>query len=56
MTAYERNGYKNRKEYLQNIAEENGVDFGTVLMLANVLGKSEDFDGLVNAVQDLDGY
>ncbi len=49
---YTDNGFKNRKDYLKNLADEYEVDFSTVAMLADLLGPDEDFDGLVNAVQD----
>jgi hypothetical protein len=54
MTVYEQNGYKNRFEYLEDQAECYGVDKGTVLALAAVLGESEDFDGLISTLQDME--
>ena len=53
MSVYVENGYANRKEYLQSLSENYGVDMDTVLALANLLGKSEDFDGLVTALEDI---
>lgn len=54
---YERNGYENRKEYLENLADEYGIDKGTVFEMASILGENEDFDGLVTTIEDyLDGY
>lgn len=52
MSIYEDQGYEDRKDYLQCLAEENEVDFRTVEALADLLGESEDFDGLVTSVQD----
>lgn len=52
MSVYEENGYESRKEYLQDLAEEHGVELDVVLMLADLLGPSEDFDGLVSEVED----
>lgn len=49
---YKENGYENRKAYLDELADMHGVDKGTVYMLANMLGSNEDFDGLVNSVED----
>jgi hypothetical protein len=49
---YKENGYENRKAYLDELADMHGVDKGTVYMLANMLGSNEDFDGLVNRVED----
>lgn len=50
---YVENGYRNRREYLENLADEYGVPFDTVLAIANIYGPNEDFDGLVTAIQDL---
>lgn len=50
---YQENGYLNRRDYLNNLADENGVDRSTVYALATLLGSNEDFDGLVTSVQDL---
>ena len=53
---YQENGYANRKEYLDEMAFEYGVDRGTVGILAEVLGESEDFDGLISELEDLELY
>lgn len=45
--------YKDREGYLKSLAEEYGVDLDTVLSLADLLGPSEDFDGLINALEDM---
>lgn len=45
-------GYKSRADYLEHMALDYGVDLETVWQLANVYGPSEDFDGLVNALED----
>ena len=50
--ALENNGYSSKEEYLQELAEENGLDIDTVHMVADLLGDSELFDGLVTALQD----
>ena len=49
---YRRKGYANRAEYLRGLAEENGVDLDIVLAISDMLGPSEDFDGLVSMVED----
>ena len=49
---YRRKGYANRAEYLQGLAEENGVDLDIVLAISDSLGPHEDFDGLVSMVED----
>lgn len=54
-TVYEDHGYKNREEYLRELAEQYGLDEETVFTLANVYGPTEDFDGLVTALQDFVG-
>lgn len=55
MSIYEENGYANRREYLESLAEEFDVPMETVFTLASLLGKSEDFDGLINALEDTEG-
>lgn len=49
---YTQNGYKGREHYLQSLAEEHGIDYEFVLVLATLMGPAEDFDGLVSAVID----
>jgi hypothetical protein len=56
-TVYEQNGYENRKEYLNSLADEYGFDRETVYMMADMLGKNEDFDGLITTLEDYEaGY
>ncbi len=47
-----REGYKGRSDYLACMAEEYDQDLDTVQHLADLLGIEEDFDGLVNNLQD----
>ncbi len=54
MSVYTDNGYKNRKDYLENLAEDMNVPIDTVITLAALLGPTEDFDGLVTALEDRD--
>ena len=49
---YQRNGYKNRRDYLINLSEEYGVPYDAVLMAAQALGPDEDFDGLPAMLED----
>jgi len=49
---YTDNGYDDRAEYLDILAEEYGMDINVVLNLAEILGPNEDFDGLVTTLQD----
>ena len=52
---YQREGYANREAYLQGLADNYGVDVLVVNTIADVLGETEDFDGLVTSVQDYAG-
>lgn len=56
MSIYTENGYKNRREYLESLADEFGADTDTVFALADILGESEDFDGLVSELEDFEMY
>ena len=49
---YQENGFENRKEYLNHLAEEYGIEKEDVYQVAGMLGRSEDFDGLVTTLQD----
>jgi hypothetical protein len=44
---------ENRSEYLKMLAEKNGIDIHTVYAIADMLGPSEDFDGLVSSLEDI---
>ena len=50
--ALKENGYDSLKEYLQDLAEEHNAPYPTIVSLYQLLGESELFDGLVQAVQD----
>jgi hypothetical protein len=50
MTIYEQNGYKDRSDYLDSLREDYGE---AVDLLTSVLPASEDFDGLVIALEDM---
>jgi len=52
MSIYTDNGYENRQDYLESLADEYGVDISTVMAAADVLGPNEDFDGLVTMLED----
>ena len=49
MSIYTENGYATRREYLDELREEYGE---LVDILTSVLPASEDFDGLVTALED----
>lgn len=52
MNIYEENGFKGRIDYLNGLAEEFGIDKEVVYANASILGRNEDFDGLVNSLED----
>jgi len=49
---YKENGYTDRKDYLQCMSDMYGVPLDVVTELADLLGESEEFDGLVSALED----
>ena len=55
MTLYIDNGYKDRADYLRCMSDEYGVPINTVMVLADLLGENEDFDGLVTSLADYEG-
>lgn len=54
-SAYLAAGFASRRDYLLDLAEEYGVEPSTVFCMAHALGPSEDFDGLVTALEDGEG-
>jgi hypothetical protein len=52
MNDYTANGYKSRRDYLDSLAESYGLPRATVYTMAAMLGASEDFDGLIVALDD----
>lgn len=53
--AYIDAGYRDRQDYLRNLAGDYCLPLETVLDLAGILGEGEDFDGLVVACEDAYG-
>jgi hypothetical protein len=51
---YVQEGYLNREDYLLSISEEYGVEHEAVILIADMLGEHEDFDGLINALEDIE--
>jgi hypothetical protein len=49
MNIYQKNGYADRQEYLDSLTEEYGE---VVYIIADMLGETEDFDGLVTTLED----
>jgi hypothetical protein len=57
---YAANGYEDREDYLNTLADDMGIDTMAVHMIAvepvvRMLGETEDFDGLVTELEDF-GY
>ena len=52
MNDYQANGFSSRRHYLDSLADDFGLDCSTVYMMADMLGPSEDFDGLICALDD----
>ena len=52
MSIYQENGFESRREYLLDLADNMGMDASIVFALADMLGSSEDFDGLVTSLED----
>jgi hypothetical protein len=53
MNIYQEEGYESRLDYLRSVAEEYGMPYNTVICIANLYGESEDFDGLLTALEDM---
>lgn len=52
MSIYTDEGYRSRKHYIKCVAEEYGVPVTVAFVIADTLGKDEDFDGLLTALED----
>lgn len=52
MNIYQENGFANRRDYLENLALDYGMEKNEVFTIASLLGKDEDFDGLVSMLDD----
>ena len=44
-----------RKEYLLGLAEDYGIRRADVFAIADLLGESEDYDGLLSMLADYEG-
>jgi len=53
MNIYEKLGYKNRTDYLEFLSDNLEIDIDTVYAVAELLGPTEDFDGLVSSLEDM---
>ncbi len=54
MSVYTDNGYNSRKDYLKCMSEDYGVPLEIVVTLADMM-PGEEFDGLINALEDAEG-
>jgi hypothetical protein len=52
---YAANGYRDHEDYLNSLADDRGIERMAVDMIADMLGETEDFDGLVTALDDFEG-
>lgn len=52
MNIYREHGFEDREDYLRSLAEDHGVDYDDVKMIAGMLGPNEDFDGLISTLED----
>ena len=52
MSIYTDNGFTSRRDYLESLADDFGIDPSVVFMLAGLLGAEEDFDALVTELED----
>lgn len=53
MSIYKKNGYENRENYLASLAREYDLETDIVFATADILGPTEDFDGLITTLEDL---
>ena len=52
-TIYQQKGYANREAYLRSLADAYGLKLNMVLQAAALMGPSEDFDGLISTLEDI---
>jgi len=45
-------GYKNRHDYFISLSERFDIDISGIYAIADIMGKDEDFDGLVSSLDD----
>lgn len=50
--ALKERGFDTIDEYLEDLADEHGVEFETARAVYGMLGESELFDGVVSAMED----
>lgn len=52
-TIYQQEGFKDRRDYLNSLAQDYNLHRLAVYQAAHMLGESEDFDGLISTLEDL---
>ena len=52
MNIYQQKGFESRKDYIEQVALTYGLDYDMVCAVAELLGSSEDFDGLLSMCAD----
>ena len=52
MNTYQEMGYENREDYLKSLADDFDLTICDVKLIADVLGDTEDFDGLVTTLDE----
>ncbi|WP_241127941.1 hypothetical protein [Novosphingobium terrae] len=50
---YEEEGNFDRFGYLRDLAANHGIVIADVILMADLLGPEEDFDGLVSTLEDM---
>lgn len=50
---YEEEGNFDRFGYLRDLAATHGIALGDAILMADLLGPEEDFDGLVTTLEDM---
>ena len=56
LNVYWQNGFRNRREYLEYLADEYGIDISVVISFATILGEDEDFEELIFTLNDYEEY
>lgn len=56
LNIYWQNGFRNRREYLEYLADEYGISISEVISLATILGEDEDFDALISFLCDYEEF
>jgi hypothetical protein len=51
---YKDNGFENRDDYLKSLCDEYPSEM--VYSLSDMLGETEDFDGLISNLEDFDSF